>query len=101
MRMSTSLLALGGQSGLEGTLETPTRARIRSSGSSSRRTSPLLTALHQGAKRILDAGVGRFEHLFVVSHEGTQRRGDDPFCCDGINSSLTGGARKCNKFTMK
>ncbi len=44
MRMSTSLLALWGQSGTEETLETPTRARSRSSGSRSERMSPLAIA---------------------------------------------------------
>jgi hypothetical protein len=44
IRMSTSLLALCCQSGLEATLETPIRARSRSKGSRSRRMSPLLMA---------------------------------------------------------
>src|SRR5215831_11821030 len=44
MRMSTSLLALCFQSGLEATLETPIRARSRSNGSRSLRMSPLLIA---------------------------------------------------------
>jgi hypothetical protein len=43
-RISTSLLALCCQSGLDATLATPTRARSRSIGSRSFRISPLLTA---------------------------------------------------------
>jgi hypothetical protein len=44
IRMSTSLLALGCQSGLVVTWATPTRARRRSIGTKSFRTSPLSTA---------------------------------------------------------
>ena len=44
MRISTSLLALCCQSGLDATLDTPIRARSRSSGSRSLRISPLLMA---------------------------------------------------------
>ena len=44
MRISTSRLALCGQSGPDATLETPIRARSRSSGSRSGRMSPLLIA---------------------------------------------------------
>jgi hypothetical protein len=43
MRISTNLLALGCQSGPDATLETPTRARSKSTGSRSLRISPLLT----------------------------------------------------------
>ena len=43
-RISTSLLALCCQSGLDATLATPMRARSRSIGSRSLRISPLLTA---------------------------------------------------------
>lgn len=50
MRMSTSLLALCCQPGPEDTLETPTSARIRSSGSRSLRMSPLLTARFTSAR---------------------------------------------------
>ena len=44
MRISTSLLALCCQSGVDATLETPIRARSRSNGSRSLRISPLLIA---------------------------------------------------------
>ena len=50
MRISTNLLALGCQSGLEATLATPTRARSRSIGSRSFRISPLLTPRFTSAR---------------------------------------------------
>lgn len=44
IRISTSLLALCCQSGVEATLDTPMSARSRSNGSRSLRMSPLFTA---------------------------------------------------------
>src|SRR5437899_6404260 len=51
MRISTSLLALGCQSGVDATLATPTRARSRSIGSRSFRMSPFLTARFTKVRR--------------------------------------------------
>ena len=51
IRMSTSLLALCCQSGLDATWATPTRARSRSSGSRSLRMSPLRIARFTKARR--------------------------------------------------
>jgi hypothetical protein len=50
MRISTNLLALGCQSGADATLETPIRARSKSTGSRSLRISPLSTPRFTSAR---------------------------------------------------
>ena len=42
-------------------------------------------ALHEGANRLKRPSVGNREHFLVIADQRMERRGDELFCCDGIN----------------
>lgn len=59
---------------------------------------PLLIARFTRARSASwDLGVGRFEHLLVVSQQGIQRRGDDLFCGHGIDEQQQPGAQRFDR----
>ena len=86
MRISTSLLALGCQSGPDATLETPIKARSKSTGSRSLRIDAAFDSpLYQPANRLMHLLVRGFEHFLRVTEERVERGCDELLRCDGID----------------